>query len=335
MVQACYRGRVARIFFNKMKKAIVIMQECEALYLSNPNHIPYKVWLGDARLWGGRSVCSRSWAASRGAGGGGTGWVLAVRSCARRKTLLLLTHVLAAAAPPLRVAPACPAPPSLTPHPSPLTPPSPPSRALTASVFPPAVVCLPAQMNYTLYLHAIVHDYARARPLYISLMEYMSARGPDNTVVLFAFALFLACTLEEDWGIIESLLDRGRTADNGKHKFDIAEHGFFRQAVIERPRDAHALLNWALVLQFLRGDYKEAEQFYLRALDAEPSVRRPDSGPPFPACIFLVFYLRAPAVVWPSTFAHTHPCCLPVVFCFSRWLLVVPTLVYVVMAHAL
>ena len=41
--QACYRGRIARIFFYKMKKAIGIMQECEMLYLNNPAHIPYKV----------------------------------------------------------------------------------------------------------------------------------------------------------------------------------------------------------------------------------------------------------------------------------------------------
>ncbi len=56
-------------------------------------------------------------------------------------------------------------------------------------------------MNYTLFMHAMKHDYVRARPLYIALMEYMSARGPDNTVVLFAFALFLAATLEEDWSV--------------------------------------------------------------------------------------------------------------------------------------
>jgi hypothetical protein len=68
------------------------------------------------------------------------------------------------------------------------------------------------------------------------------------------------CVVRMHVQVIESLFDRGRAADNGKHKFDIAEHGFFRQAVIEHPKDAHALLNWALVLQYLHGDYKEAEQ---------------------------------------------------------------------------
>jgi hypothetical protein len=128
-------------------------------------------------------------------------------------------------------------------------------------------------MNYTLYLHCIVHDYGRARPLYISLMEYMHQRGPDNAVVLYAFAMFLAATLEEDWIIIDALLERARAADNNKHKFDLAEHGFFRQAVIMNPRDPLACVNWALVQQYIHRNFAEAEQYYLRALDGAPSVR--------------------------------------------------------------
>ena len=58
------------------------------------------------------------------------------------------------------------------------------------------------------------------------------------------------------------------------HKFELAEHGFFRQAVIQNPKDAHAMFNWALVLQYMHNDYDGAEQFYMRALDAEPSDRR-------------------------------------------------------------
>ena len=50
------------------------------------------------------------------------------------------------------------------------------------------------------------------------------------------------------------------------------------QSVIEHPRDAHSLLNWALVLQYIRGEYEEAEQFFLRALDAAPSVSARSCG---------------------------------------------------------
>ncbi len=45
VLQAHFRGRLARVGFTKMKKAIVIMQECEALYLNSPGHVPYKVTL--------------------------------------------------------------------------------------------------------------------------------------------------------------------------------------------------------------------------------------------------------------------------------------------------
>lgn len=110
-------------------------------------------------------------------------------------------------------------------------------------------VLAPSQMNYTLYLHAVKHDYERCRPLYLSLIEYMNARGPDNAVVLYAFALFLAATLQEDFNVIEVLFERARIADTKRRKFELAEHGFFRQAVIQNPKDAHSMFNWALILQ--------------------------------------------------------------------------------------
>jgi tetratricopeptide (TPR) repeat protein len=195
-LQRVFRGRNARLYFNRMRRAIVIMEECETLYLNNPSHVPYKV----------RSV-----------------------GCC------------------MRVVP---------------------------QVIGLACVCACLKMNYTLYLHAIKHDYTRARPLYLSLVEYMNQRGPDNAIVLYSFALFLAATLEEDFGVIEVLLERARAADSRRVKFDLAEHGFFRQALIINPKDAHSMFNWALVLQFMHDSYDEAEQFYMRALDAAPHDRR-------------------------------------------------------------
>lgn len=46
------------------------------------------------------------------------------------------------------------------------------------------------------------------------------------------------------------------------------------QAVIENPKDAHALFGWALVLTHLYRQYEEAEKFFIRALDAAPSDHR-------------------------------------------------------------
>lgn len=139
---------------------------------------------------------------------------------------------------------------------------------------------IPSLYNYTLYLHTQVHDYDRCRPLYLSLMEYMNQvrtrgcslfifqtvcrcsqqlvdapvaaapslyflvqRGPDNAMVLSAFALYLATTLEEDMNLVESLLERARAADPKGVKFDSSVHGFFRQV---RRRAFSVLVNDAV-----------------------------------------------------------------------------------------
>ena len=42
-LQRLFRGRNARVYFNKMRYAINIMQDAEMLYLNNPTNVPYKV----------------------------------------------------------------------------------------------------------------------------------------------------------------------------------------------------------------------------------------------------------------------------------------------------
>ena len=53
--------------------------------------------------------------------------------------------------------------------------------------------------NYTLYVHAVLHDYDRARELYAKIMNFMDDRGVDNVFVLYSYAIFGAVTNEEDW----------------------------------------------------------------------------------------------------------------------------------------
>lgn len=53
--------------------------------------------------------------------------------------------------------------------------------------------------NYTLYVHAVLHDYDKARGLYSKLVEFMNQRGVDNAFVLYSYAIFCAVTNEEDW----------------------------------------------------------------------------------------------------------------------------------------
>ena len=53
--------------------------------------------------------------------------------------------------------------------------------------------------NGTLHVHAVLHQYDRARDLYAKIMGYMNGRGVDNPFVLYSYAIFEAVTNEEDW----------------------------------------------------------------------------------------------------------------------------------------
>ncbi|KAH9190173.1 hypothetical protein AeNC1_007859, partial [Aphanomyces euteiches] len=124
--------------------------------------------------------------------------------------------------------------------------------------------------NYTLYLHAVRHDYDRARPLYQRLMEFMAHRGPDIPFILRCYAIFLYVTEEEDIHAIQMLLDRADAIDIPKKKFQLAFLGFFRYAQIMQPNDAQSNLNYAACQQWIYYQYPSAKEHYLRALEADP-----------------------------------------------------------------
>ncbi|KAE9024854.1 hypothetical protein PR003_g13298 [Phytophthora rubi] len=124
--------------------------------------------------------------------------------------------------------------------------------------------------NYVLYLHTIVHDYDRARPLYGRLMRVMAQRGPDIPFVLFSYGIFLYITQEEDTTLVEEMILRGKIADPTLVKYKVAFLGFFRQALLQNPDDAEAHINYAACIQWLYEQYDEAVTHYLLALALAP-----------------------------------------------------------------
>ena len=50
----------------------------------------------------------------------------------------------------------------------------------------------------------------------------------------------------------------------------MAEKGFFRQVAVLNPKNGQAQANYAICLQFLRQDYKLAEEHYIKACEADP-----------------------------------------------------------------
>ncbi len=125
--------------------------------------------------------------------------------------------------------------------------------------------------NYMLFLHVEKRNYNKARPLYARALEMMSSRGPDNAFILFAYAMFVTATREEDFDEVMNYVRRARAVNKtGTNRFNLAEKGFFRQVAVLNPRSGQALANYAICLQFLRQDYDQAEEFYIKACEADP-----------------------------------------------------------------
>jgi ankyrin repeat protein len=124
--------------------------------------------------------------------------------------------------------------------------------------------------NYVLFLHAIRHDYERARPLYARLMRTMAQRGPDVPFILFSYALFLFVTQEDDVALVEDMILRAKRLDRQLLKYKLAFLGFFRQSMLQNPHDGESNLNYAACLQWLFEQYDESIPYYLRAIAANP-----------------------------------------------------------------
>ena len=125
--------------------------------------------------------------------------------------------------------------------------------------------------NYMLYLHIDKRDYVKARPLYARALEMMSSRGPDNAFILYAYAMFVTATREEDFDEVMAIVQRAHVANaTGENRFSLAEKGFFRQVAVLNPKNGQAQANYAICLQFLRHDYEQAEELYIKALEADP-----------------------------------------------------------------
>lgn len=122
--------------------------------------------------------------------------------------------------------------------------------------------------NYMMHLTCFPpHNYDRARVLYSKAFEYMVARGPDNSFILFAYAIFVSSTREEDDLSIVDYVRRGHLRPKAKEKFELAEKGFYRMASLWHPDDALCQHLYALCLQWVCKDYDQSEEYYLRAME--------------------------------------------------------------------
>jgi hypothetical protein len=126
---------------------------------------------------------------------------------------------------------------------------------------------LVAVVNYAVFNHAIARDYARAKELYAEALKLASR----NAVANYGLGLLLLggnfYPRTKMWEKAQEHLQVARVMDDKGTGFKVAEEMFFRWALVEKPKDVKALVNFALVQQCINKNNIQAEIYYRRALN--------------------------------------------------------------------
>ena len=127
---------------------------------------------------------------------------------------------------------------------------------------------LSSMVNYALLLATQRFDLVGAKKLYRDAMEI----SPENPVLLRAYGLFNLATLEAPRErIFRKALDMFKNAelrDPGRERFEIAEESMYHWNCVAQRENPLALLNYALLQQYLVKDIPRAERFFHRAISA-------------------------------------------------------------------
>ena len=143
--------------------------------------------------------------------------------------------------------------------------------------------------NYTLYVHAVLHDYDRARGLYTKMMDFMNNRGVDNAFVLYSYAIFGAVTNEEDWEEIKDYARRAKMADERmqmrmklpddrtepeRSSYQVATAAFFLQSVCNEHDPAESWHNYGLCQMLVHNNLSGARESFTQAMIHTPQDKR-------------------------------------------------------------
>ena len=127
---------------------------------------------------------------------------------------------------------------------------------------------LSSMVNYALLLATQRFDLIGAKKLYKDAMEI----SPENPVLLRAYGIFMLATLEAPRErIFRKALDYFKNAelrDPGRERFEIAEESMYHWNCVAQRENPLALLNYALLQQYLVKDIPRAERFFHRAISA-------------------------------------------------------------------
>ena len=128
-----------------------------------------------------------------------------------------------------------------------------------------------AVVNYAVFHHAILRDNKKAKMLYEQALRMSS----KNAVVNYGYGLLLLgggfYPRPKMWEKAQEHLQIAHLMDTEGKGFKVAEELFFRWALVEKPKNVRALVNFALVQQCVNKDMIAAEIYYRRAVNIEPA----------------------------------------------------------------
>ncbi|KAK1941748.1 hypothetical protein P3T76_006812 [Phytophthora citrophthora] len=124
--------------------------------------------------------------------------------------------------------------------------------------------------RYALHLHVLEHQYKAAYPIYEAALKL----SPDDPQALVGFATLLAISCRypaaQSWQRALAFLQKARELAKST-TLDTLEQNWFRWALFLQPKSPHAIVNYAVYLQFVHLDIDKAELLYRRALDLDPA----------------------------------------------------------------
>ena len=160
-------------------------------------------------------------------------------------------------------------------------------------------------LNYALYTHVVLRDYAKARLVYGEAMRRMAHRGPDVSFILYAYAVFTFVSHDQDVVDCTIMIERGRMAEELKaarqreqalirsafrgeevpesletaapirygRVFDLADIGFYKHTAVTS-KDREAWHNYAACRFLVYDDYYGSFDAFLTAFRYDPSDYR-------------------------------------------------------------
>lgn len=131
-------------------------------------------------------------------------------------------------------------------------------------------------LNYALHCHAKLHDYDRARRLYIETLRRMEWKGPDVAIILYSYCIFSLVSMDQDYADILMLLTRAKKAEESRENLVRRKRGERESEAIKNGTYAHGKVFEFATVGFFK--------------NAAASLENAEAWHNYAVCKFLVYH---------------------------------------------